>query len=194
MNLYDFFMKPFEDGKLNTIRKKLIGEAEGVILELGVGTGVNLDKYNYSNIEQLLLTDLEIREIVRAKYKKLPDSNKIKYVEGDVQKIELDDNSVDTVVSTLVFCSVNDVQKGLMEIKRVLKPTGKLIFIEHVISPNKKLASAMNFLTPAWKRIAGNCHLNRDYIDSLVDADFNVTKLEKSFKKIFVSGIAELRG
>lgn len=190
MNIYDLFMKPFEDKGLRVIRKELMKNANGVVLELGVGTGANLLFYNERQIDKLILTDLEKRVIVENKQKSLPFKDKIVYETADVQFLNQEDNSIDTVVASLIFCSVPDVLKGLEEIKRVLKPDGKLLFIEHVISPNQKLARVMNFFTPAWKRIAHGCHLNRDYIKYLEKSGYEVLSVKQFWKNIFISGIA----
>lgn len=195
MNIYDLFMKPFEDNGLRSLRKRLLKSAEGIVLELGVGTGANLPYYQSKKIEKLILTDLTKRSVVLDKIgRNIHNPRLLKktiYQQADVQKISMEDNSVDTIVATLIFCSVSEVESGLREIKRILKPGGQLIFIEHVISHRKPLATIMNFMTPLWKRLAHGCHLNRDYKRSLRSAGFNIIESHGLLGSIFIGGIAQ---
>lgn len=195
MNIYDLFMKVFEDGGLRSTRKRLLIKAKGVVLELGVGTGANLPFYKMNQIEKLILTDVEKRPIVNEKMSANPnlvlDESKVVYAQADAQLIPMENDSVDTVVATLIFCSVPDVAFGLNEIKRVLKPGGQLIFIEHVISPRRSLAVLMTFFTPLWKRLANGCHLNRDYNQSLQSCGYSIVESHNLFGSIFISGIAK---
>lgn len=195
MNIYDLFMKPFEDSGLRSLRRRLLINAKGVVLELGVGTGANLPFYPVNQVEKLILTDIEKRFIVQHKIEKEKQNqvhkNKIVYMQADAQRIPIEDHSVDTVVATLIFCSVPNVEFGLREIKRVLKPGGQLIFIEHVISPRPTLATVMNFFTPLWKKLAQGCHLNRDYRRSLQRCGFNIVESQNLLGSIFIGGIAQ---
>lgn len=195
MDKYDLFMKPFEDNGLRKLRKRLLIKAKGVVLELGVGTGANLPFYQINQVEKLILTDLSKRLVIYDKIEKKNRNqalkNKIVYEQADAQKIPMESASVDTVVATLIFCSVPEVKIGLNEIKRILKPGGQLIFIEHVISPRRSLASGMNFFTPLWKRLANGCHLNRDYRRSLQSCGFNIIESHNLLGSIFIGGIAQ---
>ena len=157
MNLYDAFMRPFEKKALHRLRNKYIGEIQGKVLEVGSGTGINIAHYN--NVD-LVMTDLEVSELLVSRLK---DSNlKYEICNCGVTNLPFEDQSFDYVVSTLVFCSVEDVAKGLQEIKRVLKSSGKLIFIEHVHPKEQPWRYIFSSLTPLWKRLASGCHLNRD--------------------------------
>ncbi len=195
MDIYDVLMKPLEKSGLQQMRKRLLKHAEGVVLELGVGTGVNLPFYPMGQIQKLILTDIEKRGIVYDKMtQKMQDlhmNEKVVYREADAQRIPLENGSVDTVVTTLVFCTVPDVVLELNEIRRVLRPNGRLIFMEHVISPRSDLASIMTALTPIWKRMTNGCHLNRDFYQTLLDSGFRVEPFYHLFRSIFISGVAK---
>jgi len=101
------------------------------------------------------------------------------------------DNVFDTVVFTLVFCTVSDVEKGLKEIRRVLKAEGRIVFIEHVQPNNQFQGKLTNILTPAWKQIAGGCHLDRRTRENIEDAGFRVVEIDSNGNGLFIAGIAE---
>jgi len=105
--------------------------------------------------------------------------------------LPFDDAVFDTVVFTLVFCTVSDVEKGFKEIRRVLKADGRIIFIEHV-EPNNELQMRMTHIfTPAWKQIAGGCHLNRRTRENIEKAGFRVVEIDSNRNGLFIAGIAE---
>lgn len=185
---YDMFMSIFEKSLLGLKRAELISSAYGNVLEIGSGTGVNFKYYNYNQINHIVLTDITINPVL---YKKT-NSTSINYKlqEMNVEDIPYEDKYFDTIVVTLVFCSVNNVQLGLSEIRRVLKDHGQVIFIEHVLPDHNPLRSIFSTLTPVWKHIASGCHLNRDFLESLDIASFETTKVSKFNKSAFVSGKA----
>jgi len=195
MNPYDFFMRPLEAQSLSEMRKNLMNQASGSILELGVGTGANIPYYHQEMIISLVLSDFEepekIKKHTAEKVRKHVTIEDIAYKKVDAQNIPFKDESFDTVISTLIFCSVSDVKKGLEEIKRVLKPNGKFLFIEHVISPNPSLASIMNGVSPLWEKVAHGCHLNRDFEKSLTENHFHITGKYYRGKNIFFGGLAQ---
>jgi ubiquinone/menaquinone biosynthesis C-methylase UbiE len=169
---------------VNNSRVKLVKEAEGKVLELGVGTGANLPFYQYSQIDELILLD-------RSKSNHLELTNdKVSFVKSDVTNLPFEDNSFDTVVFTLLFCSVDDVSKGLLEVKRVLNPNGKIIFIEHVLPEKKGYKRAFKILNPIWKTFSQGCQLTKDFKQSLKMNGFNIKKENKFGKTVFISGIA----
>lgn len=188
MNLYDAFMKPFEKKALHGLRKKYIHGIKGKVLEIGGGTGINIAHYN--NVD-LVMTDLEVSEVLK---NRLKDSNlKYEICNCGVTDLPFEDHSFDYVVSTLVFCSVEDVAKGLKEIQRVLKTSGRLIFIEHVHPKEQPWRYIFNILTPLWKRLASGCHLNRDYIKALESENFILEDKTYVFGTKFVAGSAKIK-
>lgn len=188
MNLYDVFMKPFEKKALYRLRSQYINNIQGKVLEVGGGTGINIPHYN--NVD-LVMTDLEVSELLVSRLK---DSN-LNYdiCNCGVTNLPFEDQSFEYVVSTLVFCSVDNVSRGLQEIKRVLKPGGKLIFIEHVHPKEEPWRCIFNILTPLWKRLASGCHLNRDYIKALDNEHYILEDKTYAFGTKFVAGRAKIK-
>lgn len=189
---YDYVMRYFEKRGLGNERHQLVSQAKGRVLEIGIGTGANLPFYVPSTVQELVLTDFELNPIVQNKLDALNFKIPYTLTASDVMTLPLADQSFDAVVCTLVFCSVKDVSIGLKEIKRVLKDDGKLLFIEHVSPEKKGLRMLFNTLTPLWKRVAGNCHLNRDYLEALTEEGFRYTLKNRFIKTAFISGIATI--
>ncbi len=191
ISFYDLFMVPLERKGISKARKELIPTATKNVLEIGAGTGVNLQYYDFSKITSLTVSDYEISKHLKTLHQQ--DESKFELVRLDVEALPFLDNSFDYVVHTLVFCSVVNVDRGLKEIKRVLKPDGKLIFIEHVLPKKNPLKKVFNIATPAWKKIGKGCHLNRNYLRSLEKNDFFVLFHKKFMNTAFISGVAVLK-
>jgi len=190
MNFYDGFMKGFEESSLKRERKKLIPRAHGNVLEIGAGTGANLKYYDFKKIKTLELTDRVIKNSLLQNLKKMEDKEKIKTRNIDVISLPYPDKVFDTVVFTLVFCSVVDVSMGIREVKRVLKDDGEVVFIEHVLPENVPLKYMFNFINPAWKIMANGCNLNRNFIHSFEEEEFKIKCLNKFGITVFISGCA----
>jgi ubiquinone/menaquinone biosynthesis C-methylase UbiE len=177
---YDASMRKMEDACLSVWRSDLLSEAHGDVLEIGSGTGVNLSYYPKS-INSLVLTEPEphMLHLLRSK---ISEGYGGKYrAEGlAANRLEFPDNSFDSVVSTLVLCSVDSPAAALGEIKRVLKPGGKLYFIEHVIAnETPRLIKWQKFFQPFWICMCGNCHLTRDTETNITHAGFTFHKIER---------------
>lgn len=188
---YDLFMKPFEDNSLKRERAYFVSMAWGHVLEIGAGTGANLPFYDFGRIDKLTLTDMEIGKFLDEKVYRLPAREKIRMRRSSVENLPFSDEAFDTVVFTLVFCSVPDVERGLSEIRRVLKPGGRVVFIEHVLSDREPAKTVLNALTPVWKRVAKGCHLNRETEDAIRESGFEILERHGFLKNIFVAGMAE---
>ena len=188
ISFYDLFMYPLEKMGINKARKTLIPRAKKKILEIGSGTGINLSLYNYSEIEELTLSDFVISKTLKDIHNK--DIERFNLVELDVENLPFEDNSFDYVIHSLVFCTVGDVDKGLSEIKRVLKCDGELIFIEHILPERNPLKSLFSFVTPAWRKVGRGCNLNRDYLTSLKKNNFEISFYKKFMNTAFVYGTA----
>ena len=156
MNLYDFLMWPLEKFLLANIRKSLISNSSGNVLELGIGTGVNLPYYDPSQISALTGLDIKLTKKILNKSR-----NSIALFQGSAEKLPFPDGSFDTVVATLLLCSVKDFNKAICEIKRVLKENGTYIFIEHIEPEKKALAVIFNTLNKIWPVLINGCNLNR---------------------------------
>jgi ubiquinone/menaquinone biosynthesis C-methylase UbiE len=183
--LYDLFMVPLEAGGIARLRRRIIPRADGKVLEVGAGTGVNLKYYDFLNVSSLTVSDHEPGRLLR----KRAFSCGAEVAEAEVTQLPFEDSSFDTLVFTLLFCSVEDPKAGLKEIKRVVKPGGKIIFIEHVLGCSRLTQRIQHSLTPFWRRISGNCHLNRETYELISDSGFTI---EKRFTKagcVLSSGI-----
>lgn len=186
--LYDLFLAPLEKFRLTKKREQLMNNIKGNVLEIGAGTGINFKHYPYQNISQLDITDIELTE--KVKQYKFPSTLAVSKSQHSVESLPFSDSTYDYVVFTLVFCSVTNPLKGLQEIKRVLKPDGKIIFVEHVLpisNPWKQLFHKMN---PTWVKIAHGCHLNRETLKTIEQAGFRIEQSDRFFKGSFVSGTA----
>lgn len=184
-SIYDISMIPMEKRGIRVARKELIPKAYGDVLELGAGTGVNLKYYDYSKVDSLLLTDRRISKTLK---KIVPKNATLKEI--DAMTLPFPDNSFDCIVHTLVFCMVKDVDKGLQEIKRVLKPNGTLLFIEHIDPENKTIRNFFKVFNPFWKVIVHGCNLNRHYDKSLESNGFVIKSLKKFMRTVFIYGEA----
>jgi ubiquinone/menaquinone biosynthesis C-methylase UbiE len=163
-------------------RPRCVGRARGRVLEVGFGAGLNLPHYPESVSEVLAVEPATLnRKLARDRVAAAPFP--VTWVGLEGESLPVDDDTVDCVVSTWTLCTIADVERALGEMKRVLKPDGELLFLEHGLSPEAKVARWQRWLNPIQKVWAGGCHLNRP-IDRLVaDAGFAVEELENSYMK-----------
>jgi ubiquinone/menaquinone biosynthesis C-methylase UbiE len=165
---------------LNTERARWVSMASGVVLEIGAGSGLNFEHYGAAALTVYALDPSEaLRRMAarRAQHARVP----IELVAASAESIPLPSGSVDTVVTTWTLCTIPDPERALTEVCRVLQRDGRLIFIEHGRAPDQRVARWQDRLTPAWRRIAGGCHLNRA-IDTLLTAGgFDVPDLERGY-------------
>jgi len=178
-------MKPLESMGIRKVRKILVKRAYGRVLEIGAGTGANLPFYNMDQIEELIVTDQVISKHLKSSH------DQITFVEADATVLPFEDSSFDVVVHTLVFCSVDDVNQGLLEIKRVLKPQGTLLFIEHVLPHKKGMKRLFKGINPVWKKISSGCSLTKDFKQSLDENEFTLQKQGTFLNTVFYYGIAQ---
>ena len=158
---------------LGTLRARTAAGLSGDVLELGFGTGRNVDHYPWQ-VRRVLAVDPAVagRRIAAPRVARSPVA--VEYVGLDGQELPLDDASVDNALSTWTLCTIPDVARALGEVRRVLRPGGRLHFLEHGLSPDARVARWQHRLTPLQARLAGGCHLDRP-IDTLVaDAGFRV--------------------
>ncbi len=151
ISFYDIFMFPFEAGFIKKKRAALIANASGKVVEIGFGTGANYRFYDFNSVDSIIAYDISLRP---------KDLENVTFMEGNAEKLPFADNSVDTVVATLLLCSVFETQQALAEIYRVLKPGGKYIFIEH-IRPQKGMGKFFDVLNKLWTKISFGCQLNK---------------------------------
>ncbi len=176
---YDRLLSSAEAGRLGRWRTELLAEARGSVLEIGAGTGANLIHYP-ATLEQLTLCEPD--EGMAAQLRaKLPADPPYPIVVSSApgERLPVEDASQDVVVSTLVLCTVADVDASLAELRRVLKPGGRFLFLEHVAAEGQPLRHAIQrAATPLWKRFAGGCCLDRPTGSRIRAAGFAVTAME----------------
>lgn len=162
-------------------RSKIIPLAKGDVLEIAIGSGLNLSYYNELNINSL--TGLEpSNEIWELNKHKVDELNfDFKFVNAFAEEIPLKNNSFDFVVITYALCTIKNTQKALSEIRRVLKPDGKLLFCEHGMAPDKHVKYWQNNINPFWKQISGGCNLNKDIPKMLTENGFDLLDLNKMY-------------
>ena len=155
-------------------RQKIVPLAEGDVLEIGMGSGLNIPFYATEKVRKVW--GLEPSAGMRARAKLLVDASPldIEFIDLPGEKIPLEDNSVDTVLMTYALCTIPDTQAALEGMRWVLKPGGQLLYCEHGIAPDEKVRRWQNRLNPAWRKVAGGCHLNRDILALLAAGGFTV--------------------
>jgi SAM-dependent methyltransferase len=177
---YDRGFKGAEDAGLREMRRELLAQARGSVLELGAGTGLNLDHYPQS-IESLTMVepDPHMTKQLREKLEQAGRSTEISVLEAPGEDLPFADASFDTVVVTLVLCTVPDQAATLLEIKRVLAPGGQLLFLEHVRAHDPGLAKWQDRLEGPWKFLADGCRCNRDTVAAIGAAGFQLDDVER---------------
>lgn len=160
------------------LRKQLVPLCSGKVLEVGMGSAINLAYYNAEDVE--FIWGLEPSEGMRKKAQKNLDKSpiEVKWLGLPGEKIPLDDESVDTVLLTFTLCTIPDWKSALEQIHRVLKPEGKLLFCEHGKSSEVKVQNWQNRINPYWKKIAGGCNLNRPISELISSSGFEVTTMD----------------
>jgi ubiquinone/menaquinone biosynthesis C-methylase UbiE len=161
-------------------RERVIGAAEGRVLEIGVGSGLNLPFYRAPAREILGLEPAPLL-IAMAKSTAMGSLVPVAFIEGSAESIPLDDKSIDTVVTTWTLCTIPHAGTALSEMRRVLKEGGRLLFVEHGLAPDASVRKWQNFLTPVWKRVTGGCHLNRPIENLIESAGFQFDQLETGY-------------
>lgn len=176
--LYDRMLAGVEKAGLRERRVQLLEAAYGRVLEIGAGTGANLALYG-PNVAALTLTEPEAPMARRLAKHLRERSRSAELVEAGAEELPLPDGQFDTVVSTLVLCTVADPLRALREVWRVLKPGGQLLFIEHVRSEEPRLAKWQDRLNGLNRIVAHGCNCNRSTLDAIEQAGFTIRSLEK---------------
>jgi ubiquinone/menaquinone biosynthesis C-methylase UbiE len=174
---YDFFMDRIDQAGAAEHRRRLVEEAEGEVLEIGAGTGKNLSLYRAA--EQVVALDPDPAMRARAHDLARETRVPVEVVEGDGMALPFPDASFDTVVFSLVLCTVPDLEQALSEARRVLRPGGTLRFYEHVRATDLRLARWQDRLERPWGWVGRGCHPNRDTVAAVAAAGFGVISLEE---------------
>jgi ubiquinone/menaquinone biosynthesis C-methylase UbiE len=153
---------------------KVIPQAEGNVLEIGIGTGLNMPFYDPSRVKLIVGVDPGLRMHKLALKRSLQAGLDVKLIGLSAERIPVEDASFDSVVCTYTLCTIPDPLMALKEMRRALKPGGKLLFSEHGKSPDANVLKWQTRLQPYWKKVAGGCMLDRDIPAMLADAGFNL--------------------
>jgi ubiquinone/menaquinone biosynthesis C-methylase UbiE len=160
-------------------RKRWIPRAHGDVLEIGIGSGLNLAFYDPERVTKVTGIDPSrpLLDKARARIESIP----VDLVQTSGEQLPFEPAQFDSAVVTYALCSVDDPLAVLAEVRRVLKPGGELFFVEHGLAHDVRTQTWQHWITPAWKRIAGNCHLDRDVTKILFDAGFHSDDLHAGY-------------
>ena len=161
-------------------RERVIGAAEGRVLEIGVGSGMNLPFYR-PPVREVLALEPAPRLIAMARSASRASSMPVTFLQASAEAIPLDEHSVDTIVTTWTLCSIPQAAVALAEMRRVLRPGGKLLFAEHGLAPDEAVHWWQDRLTPAWRYISGGCHLNSPIRTMIEGAGFRIDRIETGY-------------
>jgi ubiquinone/menaquinone biosynthesis C-methylase UbiE len=166
--------------QLVPFRQRVIGAAEGRVLEIGVGSGANLPFYR-PPVRQVLALEPAPRLLAMARSASRATNMPVNFLEASAEAIPLDQHSVDTIVTTWTLCSIPHAVTALADMRRVLRPGGKLLFVEHGLAPDEGVRRWQDRLTPAWRCISGGCHLNRPIRSLIEAAGFQIDRIETGY-------------
>jgi ubiquinone/menaquinone biosynthesis C-methylase UbiE len=175
---YDRMSRKSEEAGVRALRRDLLADASGNVLEIGAGTGINLPHYD-GNVASLVITEPEPAMLRRLQQKAREQAPLAKVLRAPAEDLPFEDGTFDTVVSTLVLCGVDDQERALREARRVLRPGGRLLFMEHVRSDDPALArfqDRMNWLN----RLIVDCDCNRPTLTTIERAGFHVSRLDRT--------------
>jgi ubiquinone/menaquinone biosynthesis C-methylase UbiE len=175
--LYDRAFEASEEAGLREMRAELLKGARGRVLELGAGTGLNLELYPREGLDSLTVTEPDPHMFKQLKQRAAKDCAGADLVQAGAENLPFDDDSFDTAVVTLVLCTVPDQPAALREISRVLQPGGRLLFLEHVRAHNRDLAKWQDRLEKPWRFLGDGCHCNRDTVAGLEAAGFELREV-----------------
>ncbi len=189
MNLYDQHVLPHlidfacGMGAVMKTRAQIVPQAEGRVLEIGIGSGLNLSFYDPAKVSVIVGVDPSAAMQKLAQQRAAQISIPVEMIALELGQIQAADASFDSIVCTFTLCTIPDAGAALQEMRRVLKPGGKLLFSEHGLAPDLPVVRWQHRLTPLWKPFSGGCHLNRD-IPALIRAGgFNIGQLDSSYLK-----------
>jgi len=187
MSLYDRRILPWLIERACSVkpiarqRAEIVPLAAGHVLEIGVGSGLNLPFYDRARVERVTGLDISPELLRRAEARAVDCGIAFTPLLLDAATIPLPAASVDTVLVTYALCSIADLGAALAEMKRVLKPKGRLIFCEHGRAPDRSVALVQDLVNPVWRPLAGGCHLNRDPLAELRGAGFAIERVDAGY-------------
>jgi len=167
---------------LAAYRERVVPAAEGRVLEVGIGSGLNLPFYS-RHVTEVIGLDPSPRLLAMARSAGNQAAPNVRLLQGSAENIAVDTASIDTVVTTWTLCSIPNAMQALGEMRRVLKPGGRLLFVEHGLAPDPGVRRWQDLLTPMWKRIGGGCHLNRPINSLIADAGFQFDRCDTGYMR-----------
>ena len=176
--VYDGLMKSTEEAGMREIRRETLAPARGRTIDIGAGTGINVELYP-EGVAELVLAEPDEHMLNRLRPKVATWGREVSVVQAPADGLPFDDDSFDTAVFTLVLCTVPDPAAALREAARVLRPDGKLLFVEHVRSEEPGLARWQDRLEGPWRFLGDGCHCNRDTVASIEASPFQVEEVVK---------------
>lgn len=175
--LYDRFMRGVEEAGLTRWRTVLLADLAGAVLEVGAGTGRNLPLYP-SGVSRLVLSEPDRH--MRARLLPAASDRHAEVVDASAERLPFADQTFDAVVATLVLCSVQDLDAALAEVRRVLRPGGRFVFMEHVAAEGRPDRLVwQRRIEPVWRRVAGNCHLTRTTEAAIARSGLEIIDIER---------------
>lgn len=197
---YDFAMNGTEQRCLTAWRREILAKARGDLLEIGAGTGINLQHYP-EDTSRIIMCEPDHQMRKQLLRRTQSSARKVEINDWWAELIDLPDNSLDTIVSTLVLCSVRCQDTSLKEIYRVLRPKGSLLFMEHIISDHPPTRNWQQRIEPLWSFCAGDCRLTRDTATAMKRVGFTLERITEApmlgapaFVKRTIRGIAKKPG
>ncbi|WP_307409440.1 class I SAM-dependent methyltransferase [Neobacillus ginsengisoli] len=181
---YDFFMSPLEKGRFKSIRRDLLQRANGTVLEVGSGTGINFPYYQ--SVKKVTAIEPSQNMIERSNKRTELSIVPIQIIRESAERLPFVDNTFDTVVATLVLCTIPNPEIALQEMKRVCKLDGKILLFEHVRMKNPFLAKLQDWLTPFWKKVCDGCNLNRDTVMMIKSNGLEILEKRTFYNGLFV--------
>ena len=166
---------------INYQRKKIVPKVSGNVLEIGIGSGLNLPHYNVSNISNITALDPaeELTDIAKKRISELDLD--IDVINCGAEEIPLESKSFDSILVTYTLCSIENLDDSMKEIRRVIKDDGTLFFCEHGIAPDLKTKNWQNRINPIWKRLMGGCNINRNIPEIISNSNLEIVDLETMF-------------
>lgn len=188
MSLYDSWILPrvldivMRNKEVTRYRSRLVPQARGVVLEVGIGSGLNLPFYG-PQVQRLYAIDPSENLLRMARRRAQTMQFPVEFFARSGEAIPIEDHSVDSVLTTFTLCTIADPIAALREMRRVLRPTGRLLFAEHGLAPDRSVQRWQHRCNPLWKRIAGGCNLDRKTDELISIAGFHIAKLTVEYAK-----------
>lgn len=162
-------------------RRRVVPLAHGRVLEIGIGSGHNLAHYDPNNVERVIGVDPSAELLAKARRRTTSLSFQVELLNSGFEGISIEDHSVDSVLMTFTLCTLPSVESALAQVRRVLKPSGALLFCEHGRAPEPAVQRWQDRLNPVWKRCFGGCNINRDMPALLRESGFRLESLESDY-------------